>query len=53
MMPWVRNRIFWFLLLSSLTSTAAHATSNEITRGRALYLQCCASCHGLTAHAGS
>jgi mono/diheme cytochrome c family protein len=48
-MPWGRNRIFWFLLLSLLTSTAAHARSNEIRRGRALYLQYCASCHGLTA----
>jgi mono/diheme cytochrome c family protein len=48
-MPWARNRIFWFLLLSLLTSTAAHATSSEITRGHTLYLQYCASCHGPTA----
>jgi mono/diheme cytochrome c family protein len=48
-MPWAGNRIFWFLLLSLLTSTAAHATSSNITRGRTLYLQYCASCHGPTA----
>jgi len=36
------------LLLLALTSTTADATSSEIRRGHSLYLQYCASCHGLT-----
>ena len=35
------------LLLLALTGTTAHATSSEISRGHSLYLQYCASCHGL------
>jgi mono/diheme cytochrome c family protein len=36
------------LLLLALTGTAALATPSEITRGNSLYLQYCASCHGLS-----
>jgi hypothetical protein len=43
-MPWVRNRLPWLL-----NSIAAHATSNKITRGRALYMRYCASCNGFSA----
>ncbi len=50
-----RAPIVWFLILAPLTSwrrllltsAPAHAITSEVKRGRALYLQYCASCHGL------
>jgi len=48
-MHWLRSCVLSSLLLSLLGSSAAHATSSEITAGRVLYVRYCASCHGLTA----
>src|SRR5215472_14833898 len=51
-MCWLRNGFFWLLLLIFLwlpTENPASASSKQVTQGRALYLQYCASCHGVTA----
>jgi mono/diheme cytochrome c family protein len=48
----VRYRFFCLLLVASLmlaVNNAASAGSKQIQRGRALYLQYCVSCHGLSA----
>jgi mono/diheme cytochrome c family protein len=47
-----RNGFFWLLLLVLLWSVVenpASAASKQVARGHALYLQYCASCHGVTA----
>lgn len=51
-MFWPRNGFFWLLLPALLwlaTENPASAASKQAARGRALYLQYCASCHGVTA----
>jgi mono/diheme cytochrome c family protein len=51
-MFWPRNGFFWLLLLVLLWLAAenpASAASKQVARGRSLYLQYCASCHGVTA----
>ena len=50
-MFWHRNGCFWSLLLVLLwvaPENPASAGSEPAARGRALYLQYCASCHGVT-----
>jgi len=32
----------------SLSLVASPATANEATEGKAIFMKCCASCHGLT-----
>jgi mono/diheme cytochrome c family protein len=50
-MLWSQNRYRWLLLLLPswlAIQSLANAASGQVTRGHALYLQYCASCHGVT-----